>query len=68
MSTAQRIIRPEIQALAAYHVSDASGLIKLDVMESPYRLPGWLANRGGPAVSARRVSQGLRDLGRRRRS
>lgn len=32
-------IRPEIQALAAYHVQDASGLIKLDAMENPYTWP-----------------------------
>ncbi len=30
------LIRPEIQALKAYHVPDASGLIKLDAMENPY--------------------------------
>jgi len=32
-------IRPEIRALSAYHVADASGLIKLDAMENPYTLP-----------------------------
>jgi len=30
-------IRPEIQALSAYHVPDSSGYIKLDAMENPYR-------------------------------
>lgn len=34
----QRWIRPEILALQAYHVPDASGLIKLDAMENPYTL------------------------------
>ena len=33
------IIRDEVRALAGYHVPDASGLIKLDAMENPYRLP-----------------------------
>lgn len=33
------IIRSEILALKAYHVPGASGLIKLDAMENPYRLP-----------------------------
>ena len=33
-----RWVRPEIQALAAYQVPDASGMIKLDAMENPY---GW---------------------------
>lgn len=30
-------IRPEIEALSAYHVPDSSGYIKLDAMENPYR-------------------------------
>jgi histidinol-phosphate aminotransferase len=34
----QQWIRPDIQALAAYHVPDSSGLIKLDAMENPYSL------------------------------
>lgn len=33
------LIRPEIRALKAYHVPDASGLIKLDAMENPYTWP-----------------------------
>ncbi len=33
-----RLVRPEIRALSAYHVPDATGLIKLDAMENPY---GW---------------------------
>jgi histidinol-phosphate aminotransferase len=34
----ERIIRPEIRALSAYHVPDASGLVKLEAMENPYAL------------------------------
>ncbi len=34
-----QLIRPEILGLSAYHVADARGLIKLDAMENPYRLP-----------------------------
>lgn len=37
--TPEQLIRPEILALSAYHVADASGLVKLDAMENPYRLP-----------------------------
>lgn len=37
--TPQQLIRPEILALSAYHVADAAGLVKLDAMENPYRLP-----------------------------
>ncbi|HVL77551.1 MAG TPA: aminotransferase class I/II-fold pyridoxal phosphate-dependent enzyme, partial [Noviherbaspirillum sp.] len=39
MSLIENIIRPEIRALSAYHVPDASGFIKLDAMENPYLLP-----------------------------
>lgn len=35
----QRLIRPEILALHAYHVPDSRGYIKLDAMENPYSLP-----------------------------
>ncbi len=37
--TPDQFIRPEILALSAYHVADAAGLVKLDAMENPYRLP-----------------------------
>lgn len=39
MSLIDNIIRPEVRALAAYHVPDASGFVKLDAMENPYTLP-----------------------------
>jgi histidinol-phosphate aminotransferase len=35
----EALIRPEIRALKAYHVPDATGLIKLDAMENPYIWP-----------------------------
>ena len=38
-------VRPEVQALKAYHVPDAAGYVKLDAMENPY---GWPA----PVVDA----------------
>jgi len=38
-STIERLIRPEIRALSAYHVPDPTGLIKLDAMENPYTWP-----------------------------
>ena len=37
-----RLVRPEIQALHAYHVPEAAGLIKLDAMENPYPWPAEL--------------------------
>ena len=51
MSGAQRVVRPEILALQAYAVSDARGLVKLDVMESPWPLPDRLAAEIGEVVS-----------------
>lgn len=51
MSIATKVIRPEIQAMHAYPVSDATGMVKLDVMESPYRLPEALAKEIGALVS-----------------
>ncbi len=46
--TPDTLIRPEVRALSAYRVADASGLVKLDAMENPYAWPGdltdaWLA-------------------------
>lgn len=35
-------VRPEIDALSAYHVPDSTGLIKLDAMENPYAWPSEL--------------------------
>ena len=37
--TPQSLIRPEIQALHAYHVPPSIGFVKLDAMENPYPLP-----------------------------
>ncbi len=39
MARPDALIRPEIRALSAYAVPPADGLIKLDAMENPYRLP-----------------------------
>ncbi len=39
MSLIDTIIRPDVRALAAYHVPDATGFLKLDAMENPYTLP-----------------------------
>ena len=34
-----QLVRPEILAIKAYHVAEAAGMVKLDAMENPYRLP-----------------------------
>jgi len=51
MNIVQKIIRPEVLAMGAYPVADATGMVKLDVMESPYSLPDWLAREVGDVVS-----------------
>jgi histidinol-phosphate aminotransferase len=45
------VVRPEIRALAAYHVPDAAGMIKLDAMENPYLLPDALRARLAAATA-----------------
>jgi histidinol-phosphate aminotransferase len=35
----ERLLRPEVRSLSAYHVPDSKGFIKLDAMENPYRWP-----------------------------
>ena len=62
----QRWIRPEIQALSAYHVPDPGKLVKLDAMENPYRWPAelveqWL-DRLRPVELNRYPDPGARDL------
>ncbi|HEX2199583.1 MAG TPA: histidinol-phosphate transaminase [Burkholderiales bacterium] len=37
--TPEKLVRPEIRALKAYHVADAGSMVKLDAMENPYPLP-----------------------------
>ncbi|MBY0574922.1 MAG: histidinol-phosphate transaminase [Undibacterium sp.] len=46
-----KIVRPDIQALSAYPVPDASGMLKLDAMENPYRLPPELQVKLAHALS-----------------
>lgn len=38
-SVVSRLFRPEVLALSAYKVADATGFIKLDAMENPYQWP-----------------------------
>jgi len=46
------MIRKDIKALSAYHVPDSSGLIKLDAMENPFRLPEDLKQAWNDCLSA----------------
>lgn len=39
MTTPEQVLRADIRALSAYHVPSSDGMLKLDAMENPYRLP-----------------------------
>jgi histidinol-phosphate aminotransferase len=70
--TPEEIIRGEIRALSAYHVPDPGGMVKLDAMENPYRLPhelcGAIAARVTGAALNRYPDPGARELKARLRT
>jgi len=45
------MIRSDIKALAAYHVPDSSGMIKLDAMENPFSMPDALRKQWSNALA-----------------
>ncbi len=47
MNKALEILRSDIRSMPAYHVQPSSGMVKLDVMENPYRLPADLQAKLG---------------------
>jgi histidinol-phosphate aminotransferase len=51
------LVREEILALKAYHVAPASGMIKLDAMENPYRLPEPLREEVGRVVATLAINR-----------
>ena len=53
----EKVIRDEIRALTAYHVQSAEGLVKLDAMENPYRLPKGLRREIGEAVANAEINR-----------
>ena len=50
--TPATLVRPEVLAMSSYHVPAASGLLKLDAMENPYRLPPDLQRALGERLGA----------------
>ena len=67
-----KLVRPEIRALAAYHVPEASNLIKLDAMENPWSWPdamrdAWLATLRSAEIN-RYPDPAARELQRRMRA
>ncbi len=51
------IIREDIRALSAYHIADASGMVKLDAMENPYRLPEDVRRRIADVVAQAEINR-----------
>ena len=51
------LVREDIRALAAYHVTPAEGFVKLDAMENPYRLPEKLAAEMGARLASVAVNR-----------
>jgi histidinol-phosphate aminotransferase len=51
------LVREEVLALKAYHVSPAAGLVKLDAMENPYRLPDALAKELGERLARAAINR-----------
>ena len=47
-----RLIRQDVQSMHAYAVQDATGLVKLDAMENPHRLPPALQAELGQRLGA----------------
>jgi histidinol-phosphate aminotransferase len=51
------VIRDDIRALSAYHVPDSGGMVKLDAMENPYRLPEEVRRRVGELVAGAEINR-----------
>jgi histidinol-phosphate aminotransferase len=52
-----QLVRPEILALQAYQVADSAGMVKLDAMENPYRLPEGLRKQMGAVLAEAEVNR-----------
>lgn len=53
----EKWVRPEIRAIHAYQVADASGMIKLDAMENPYTWPESMSSAWQQRLSATDVNR-----------
>ena len=47
-----RVIRQDVRSMHAYAIQDSAGLVKLDAMENPYRLPEALQRELGRRLGA----------------
>jgi histidinol-phosphate aminotransferase len=48
----RQVIRPDVQAMHAYAIQDSAGMVKLDAMENPHRLPQALQEKLGQRLGA----------------
>lgn len=53
----EELIRPEILAMSAYAVPHAAGMVKLDAMENPYRLPEDVRSQISALVAAAEINR-----------
>ena len=65
--TPEQLVRPEILALQAYHVSEASGMVKLDAMENPYQLPPEMRAEMGALLAKAEINRYPEPTGRKLR-
>ena len=63
----EELIRPEILALKAYHVAEAEGMVKLDAMENPYRLPPDMRKELAATLSEAEINRYPEPTGRKLR-
>ena len=57
LKTPKDLVREEVLALAAYHVGDAAGMVKLDAMENPYALPDALRREVGELAAGAAINR-----------
>ena len=50
-------IRADVRAMSAYHVQPSQGLLKMDTMENPYRLPLPLQKKLGEHLGALEINR-----------
>lgn len=55
MKKPEELVRPEVLAIKAYHVAEAEGMVKLDAMELPYRLPEKLRRELAARLAEREI-------------
>lgn len=65
--TPEQLVRPEILAIRAYHVAESEGMVKLDAMENPYRLPAGLQAELAAVLAAAEINRYPEPTGRKLR-